>query len=71
MSEEKLTKIELKLRKRHPKKAFRIGRHVVTPIFSAFEMNEAELKELKTKGCKAWLISKEEASKKKTAKKKD
>jgi len=57
---EKIVVIELKLRKRHPKKSFRIGTHVVGINFAPFKMNEAEIKELKSVGCKTWLISKEE-----------
>jgi len=73
MTKEKLTKVELKLRKRHPKKSFRIGGHVVGIKFDTYEMTDAELKELKSKGCVAWLISKEEfdTSKKKKAPAKD
>jgi hypothetical protein len=63
---EKLEKVKLKLRKKHPKKAFRLGKHVVTHIFQEFELSEAEMVELQSKGCKAWLISdKEEAEIKK------
>lgn len=60
MTKEKLVKIDLKLRKRHPRKSFRLGRHVVGFNFDSFELNEAEMKELGSKGCKAWIISKDE-----------
>jgi hypothetical protein len=66
---EKIVEIELKLKKRHPRKSFRIGRHVVGVQFAAFEMNEAEMKELKGKGASAWLISKEDFEAAKKAKK--
>ena len=66
---EKLTKVELKIRKKHPRKAFRLGSHVVGIQFDEYELNEAEMKELESKGCKAWLISKEEFEAAKKAKK--
>lgn len=60
-------KVELKLKKIHPKKAFRLGRHVVTNLFQEFDLNDAEIKELGSKGCQHWLMEKE--AKKKVAKK--
>ncbi len=57
---EKLVKVSLKLRKRHPAKQFRLGSHVVGLTFKEFELNEKEVKELKTEGCRAWLISKKD-----------
>lgn len=62
---EKTVKVELKLRKRHPKRKMRLGSHVVTDKFSSFELNEAEQAELESKGGKAWFIEKKEAEKKK------
>lgn len=59
-------KMELKLRKRHPRKSFRLGRHVVEVGFKSFDLNDAEMKELEGAGCKHWVVSKKEfdASKK-------
>ena len=48
--------MKLKLKKVHPKKQFRLGRHVITHIAKEFELNEAEEKELKNKGCQAWVM---------------
>ena len=53
MSKEKLTKIDLKLRKPHPRQVMRLGSHSVTAVFAPYELNSAELKELHGKGCKA------------------
>jgi len=70
MSDKKIKseKMELKLRKIHPRKSFRLGRHVILPAFKEFEMNEEEMKELKNAGCKAWIISKKEFEENKKAK---
>ncbi len=65
---EKLTKIKLKLKKNHPKKSFRLGRHLVGPVLEEFSLNEKEMKELQNKGCKAWLISEEEMKEEKKKK---
>lgn len=67
---EKLVTVELKLRKTHPRKSFRLGTHKIGFKFEKYELNEAEAKELKTEGPKHWVISKEEfqATKKKPAK---
>jgi len=66
---EKLLKIELKLKKRHPKKSFRLGKHVVTPELKSFELNESEAKELESKGCQHWIISKQQIEEAKKQKK--
>lgn len=66
----KTQKIELKLKKIHPRKSFRLGRHIILPTFKEFEMNEEEMKELSNAGCKAWVISKKEFEDAKKAKKK-
>ena len=70
---ESAIRMELKLRKRHPHKSFRLGRHVVGVQFAEFDLNEAEAKELDNAGCKIWLISKKEleAAKKKKERKKE
>lgn len=67
-----MSKIELKLRRRHPRKSFRLGKHIVGVSFQEFDLSEKEKKELEQKGPKHWLISKEEfeKSKKKPAKEK-
>jgi hypothetical protein len=57
---EKLVKMKLKLRKRHPKKKFRLGEHVIEPQLKEFELSEANVLELQSKGCKAWIISEDE-----------
>jgi len=59
-------KRSLKLKKNHPAKAFRIGRHVVGQTYKTFDLNEEEEKELKTKGVQHWVM---EAPKKSAAKK--
>ena len=55
MSENTIKK--LKLKRRHPRKAMRLGRHIVTNIFQEFELNEAEQKELETEGGRAWMMT--------------
>lgn len=62
----------LKLKKAHPRKHFRIGRHVVGLKAQAFELNKHELEELESKGCKAWIaeIEGEEVKKEEKPKKK-
>lgn len=52
---EKITLLKLKLSRPHPKKSFRLGKHIITHIESVFELNEKELIELESKGCKAWI----------------
>ena len=60
---EKMTKIKLKLNRRHPKNVFRVGRHTISNKLEMFEMNEKEMKELQTKGCKSWVISEDQMKK--------
>lgn len=47
---------KLRVNLKHPMKKFRIGRHVVGKKAELFELNEDELKELESDGCKKWLI---------------
>ena len=60
---EKLVKMELKLKKRHPNNKMRLGKHFVTNVFSEFELSEDEVKELGSVGCKAWFAVKGEKKK--------
>lgn len=65
-------KIKLRLKKRHPRKSFRLGRHVVETGFKEFDLNESEEKELKSKGCQAWIMKEgDKPTKKKTPAKKN
>jgi len=64
----------LKLKRPHPNKKFRIGRHVVTHAPVEFDLNEKELKELDSVGCQKWISvvgEEEKAPKKKTKKSKE
>ena len=45
----------LKLAKRHPRKAMRLGAHVVGTTFKEFDLNKEEMKELESAGGKAWF----------------
>lgn len=58
----------LKLKKVHPKKAFRLGKHVVTHIAQEFDLSKDEVKELESKGCKHWICEAKLAPKKKVVK---
>jgi len=62
---EKLVKKVLKLAHRHPKNAMRLGSHIVEHFPKEFELNEAELKELDSKGGKHWFKEAELPEKKK------
>ena len=55
---EKTFKRELKVQPKHPRKHMQLGRHVVTNVFQIFELNEKEVKELSSKGCRKWFIEK-------------
>ena len=63
----------LKLKKKHPRKQFRIGSVVVVGyIFKEYDLNEKELKELESDGCQAFIAIEEKAApKKKVIKKAD
>lgn len=52
--------VVLKARPNHPKRAYRVGRHLVGAEFAPYSLNEAELSELETEGPKAWVIVKAE-----------
>lgn len=72
----KSVKVKLKLRRPHPRKVMYLGKHKVGIKFEEFELNEAEQKELKSKGGVSWFITdddhkKELAAKKEVAKKKE
>lgn len=45
----------LRTKAKHPRRQFQIGRHAIGPGFEAFELNEAEAKELGTEGPQAWV----------------
>ena len=60
VKKEKKIKIELKLKKKHPKKQFRIGSVVVKGyVYKQYELSEAEHKEFLSKGVQSWVVSKE------------
>ena len=59
---------ELKLKKRHPMKKFRLGRHMILPAFAEYDLNDAELKELSGEGAVAWIMEVEEKKVKKIKK---
>lgn len=61
-----MAKVELKLKKRHPNKQLRLGRHIITPKFQSFDLDESEMKELKGAGCTHWVTGKKEVKKTKT-----
>ena len=50
-------KVNLKLKKRHPRGEMRHGRHVVTGIFKEFDLNKEELESLKSVGPSFWIES--------------
>lgn len=57
-------KLELKLKKPHPKSSFRVGRHLITPTFKSYSLSEKEIAELKSKGCRYWVEVKKRKEKK-------
>lgn len=61
--------VSLKLRRRHPAKYIRLGRHKIVGKFEEYELNEKEQESLKGPGPRHWIISKEEFEKKKEKKK--
>lgn len=63
-----MSKVSLKISKRHPTGAFKLGRHVVTYDLKEFDLNESEEKELKSDGCQAWLTEEKKAPAKKKKK---
>ena len=64
--------MKLKLKKKHPADQFRIGSVVVEGYgFKNYDLNEKEMKELKSVGCQAWITEEKEAPKKKVLKKKE
>jgi len=58
----------LKLKKRHPKKEMRMGRHIISMTAKEFDLNDEELKELTSKGGKAWFMEVKKAPKKEAKK---
>lgn len=52
---EKSDLVEMRVVLSHPKKEFRLGRHVIKNVFAKYELNESEQKELMTAGPKKWL----------------
>lgn len=63
--------VELLLRRRHPKKQIRLGRHLITVEAKKFSLNEEELKELESKGCKHWIATPDQLKEEREAKKAD
>lgn len=62
--EVKEVKVELKLRRQHPKKCMRLGRHMVKQnAFEEFSLNEDEMKILKSVGGVSWFMNKEDSVK--------
>jgi len=49
------TPIKLKLARKHPKKEMRLGRHFIGIAPKIFYLDEKELEELKTAGCRHWF----------------
>lgn len=59
--------VNLQLRRRHPKKQMRLGRHLVKPQPQKLLLNEKELKELESKGGKHWFATPEQIKEEKEA----
>lgn len=55
--------VELKLKCNHPAKSMRLQNHVIGMKFKKYKLSVSEQKELSSKGCKHWFISKEEFEK--------
>jgi len=53
---EKTKKVALKLKKKHPRGFMPHGKHEIMPIPFIFELNEEELKLLKTTGPAHWIV---------------
>lgn len=49
-------KIELKLKRRHPLNTMRLGRHSIINDFREYELDEKEVKYLKSEGGLHWFI---------------
>ena len=50
-----MSKVKLRLKRRHPRGKFQLGSHSVTSTPKVYELDEAEVKELKSDGCQHWL----------------
>ncbi len=50
-----LVKKIIKLSKRHPKNAMQFSKHIIKHLPQEFELNESEIKALKTDGPKYWF----------------
>lgn len=48
-------KVELKLKKKHPRNCFKIGKHSIGTVFASYDLDETEMKELKTVGPQSWV----------------
>lgn len=54
--EEYVYAVQIKLKKRHPQNAFRVGSIVINSYdFKEYELTQEELEELQTEGPQAWL----------------
>jgi len=68
-----MSKVSLKIARAHGSGKFQLGRHTVTRELKEFDLNEAEVAELKSEGPSHWLTSgevKKAPAKKKAAAKK-
>ena len=61
-------KVSIKLSKRHPNKAMRFGRFIVTLESQDVELNDAEVKDLENEGPKFWFSVKKLEEKEKPKK---
>lgn len=52
---------DIKLKRRHPRKAMRLGRHMIGRVFGEFDLNKEEVKLLETKECLHWFEAKKVA----------
>jgi len=68
---DKEIKIELKLKRPHPAKKMRLGRHTIINEFREYSLNEKEAAYLLTKGGLYWFIDKSSYNKMQKAKKKE
>ena len=60
MSKEKTVKVELKLKRPHPRKSYRLGKHSIGIRYAEYELDENEVLELAGKGAQHWVMLKPE-----------
>ena len=51
--------VELKLSRKHPANSMRLGRHEIGIVFSAYDLNDSEQKELESNGGLHWFEKKQ------------